>query len=325
MSVVGTTKRRNHGFKDPLLVQVMERMGVDTIAFYENRGEETRKLRRRWKELAECREEPVAGRRRPVPDAEAMSKEIEALCLELGADAAGAAELRPFMVDEGVEIPHEYVISFFVAEDYGVTRRGPYAIEYEALSVYTECCEIADQLARAIRGMGWPALAHHNGGGEIQAIPAMYWSGLGELGKHGSLIHPKFGASHRPGFVTTDLPLAENGPLIFGVQDRCLNCDICSLNCPGEAIPDEAVVTEGVRRWITDVERCYPYSRLRTEYCHICVDVCPYVHLENRDSSLKTLYKEYMGNRKTAGYRTPAWFPDGAPLPPGLDTENPDR
>ena len=51
-------------------------------------------------------------------------------------------------------------------------------------------------------------------------------------------------------------------------------------------------------------------SRLRAEYCHICVDACPYVHKANGDPSKKALYKRYMGKRKRAGYKTPAWFAD---------------
>lgn len=317
----GISPRREHGLKDPALVKVMKERGVDSIPFYDQRGEETKKLRRRWRELKECRHEPVTAAQQPVTDPQAMSARIERLCLELGADAAGFAELRPIFVDAGKELPHKFVISFIVAEDYATTEKGPYAIEVEALSVYTVCSEIADKLARAIRDMGWPALAHHNGGGEIQAVPAMYWSGLGELGKHGSLIHPKYGASHRPGFVTTDLPLIETGPMIFGVQDRCMTCNLCTNNCPGEAIPTEFIETEGVKRWITDVEKCYPFSRLRSEYCHICVDVCPYVHVENKDPDLKSLYKSYMKGRKDVGYRSPAFFPEGALLPPVDDVE----
>jgi epoxyqueuosine reductase len=310
MGVVGTTKRRDHGMNDPLLVEVMQRMGLEKIAFHENRGDETKSLRKRWRELKETRDGPTTSVQRDVTDRSAMAAEIKAVARELGADAVGCAELRPVMVDAGVELPHQYVIAFILKEDYGVVEKGPYPIEVEALTTYTRCCELADKLARHIREMGWPAVAHHNGGTEIQAIPAMHTAGLGELGKHGSLIHPEFGASHRPGFVTTDLPLIEDGPTVFGVQDRCMTCNLCAANCPGEAIPEEFIVTEGVKRWVTEIAKCYPYSRLRDEYCHICVDVCPYIHVENGDQDNRRIYKSYMRKRKAAGYRTPAWHPE---------------
>lgn len=90
--------------------------------------------------------------------------------------------------------------------------------------------------------------------------------------------------------------------------DTCLHRTICSNNCPADAIPHEYQVTEGVKRWITDVAKCYTVSRMREQYCHICVDVCPYVHKANGDPRKKSLYKLYMSKRKKAGYKTPAWF-----------------
>jgi epoxyqueuosine reductase QueG len=140
---------------------------------------------------------------------------------------------------------------------------------------------------------------------QIQAIPVLYHAGFGELGKHGSLINPDLGANFRPGFVTTTLPLAHDQPLEFGVQDYCLTCNLCRNNCPGDAIPADFVMTDGVRRWLTDIEKCYPISRFRDEYCHICVDVCPYIHKENADGRRRDIYKAYMKARKADGYKTP--------------------
>jgi len=183
--------------------------------------------------------------------------------------------------------------------------------------VYVRCAEISTKMAQHIRSLGYPAVAHHNGACDVQAVPAMIAAGLGELGKHGSLVHQQFGASHRPGIVTTSMPLAPDGPLEFGVQETCLHCHLCSNNCPGDAIPrDEFVLTEGIRRWLTDVEKCYVFSRLRAEYCHICVDVCPYVHKANGDAVKKDLYKRYVARRKKLGYKTPTWFPEETPSAP---------
>lgn len=136
-----------------------------------------------------------------------------------------------------------------------------------------------------------------------------YMIDLGEDVPHGCVIvacvaedYEKVlhGASFRPGFVTTDLPLAEDKPREFGVQDFCMNCNVCMLNCPGDAIPKDHVMTHGIKRWLIDLEKCYPYSRLRDEYCHLCVDVCPY----NVKSHPET-YKTFMKERKQVGYKTP--------------------
>ncbi len=83
---------------------------------------------------------------------------------------------------------------------------------------------------------------------------------------------------------------------------------------PADAIPaKDFIVTEGVRRWLTDVAKCYTVSRLRAQYCHICIDACPYVHMANNDARKRALFKQYMGQRKRVGYKTPAWFPEDPP------------
>jgi len=305
----GNSKVRSQGYGDPLLVATMKRHGFEKIPLYEHRPPEINDRRHRWMELAKFRDGPVNDTRVEIPDPEAAALDIAQAARNLGADDVGYARLTPVMIDSRTDLSHDHVICIIVGEDYTKVLEGPRAIESESTRVYLRCAEIATALAAHIRAMGYDAVAHHNGASEIQAIPAMYAAGLGELGKHGSLIHPKLGASHRPGFVTTSLPLATGSPFIFGVQDVCLHCNLCANNCPADAIPrQEFVLTEGVKRWLTDVEKCYVYSRLRAQYCHICVDVCPYVHKANRDPAKKDLYKRYMTKRKKAGYRTPAWF-----------------
>ncbi len=234
-----------------------------------------------------------------------MAETIKAKARELGADIVGVARIEPNMIDMGLDCPYEFVICIGVHERYEKVLEGPRGVEAETYSVYLRCAEIGDALAKFVRDLGYDALAHHNGGTYVQAIPAMHKAGFGELGKHGSLINPIYGASFRPSFVTTSLPMTCDTPNEFGVQDYCLNCNLCTNNCPGEAIPKDFITTDGHRRWLTDMEKCYPYSRLQADYCHICVDVCPYIHKENRVDVTRDRYKTFMRARKQAGYRTP--------------------
>jgi epoxyqueuosine reductase len=307
----GRTKLRHQGYRDPLLVEVMKSHGFEKIPLYEHRAPETMAIRNGWRDQANLRDGPVNSVPVEFSDPSEAAKIIKEKARTLGADDVGIARLTPVMINDEADLPHEFVICMIISEDYAETKGGPRAIENEAMHSYAACVDISTRLAEYIRGLGYPALAHHNGGCDVQAVPAMYAAGLGELGKHGSLVHPELGASHRPGMVTTSIPLAQDAPNIFGVQDTCLHCNLCTNNCPADAIPtEEFVLTEGVRRWLTDVGKCYVYSRLRAQYCHICVDVCPYVHKANGNAEKKVLYKDYMAKRKKAGYKTPAWFPD---------------
>ncbi len=314
----GTSKLRQQGFKDPLLVEVLKTHGLDEVPLFKHRPAETLARMARWDALGKLRDGPVNPERTEITDIAGATEEIKALALELGASVVGCAKLTPIMIDDQYDLPYENIIAIIVGEDYGAALGGPRAIETESTSTYVRCAEITTEIARHIRAMGYGAITHHNGAGEIQAIPAMYAAGFGELGKHGSLIHPDLGASHRPGFITTDLPLVANEPIGFGVQDYCERCNLCANNCPADAIPSQGyILTEGVKRWITDVGKCYEISRLRAQYCHICVDVCPYAHKMNGDGRKKEIYKTYMQARKKAGYKTPAWFPEDPP--PGLE------
>ena len=299
----GVTPRREQGMADPVLAEMVHATGATESRHYAAVKPAIQAYRASWVKIAPRRDGAVNPRRTAFTDLTAMTAQIKAKATALGADMVGVCRLQPHMIDLGSEVPHEFVIACCVAEDYHQVLSGPDAVEEEAMRTYAKCAEIATELAEEIRAMGYPALAHHNGGSEVQAIPIFYQVGFGELGRHGSLINERYGASFRPGFVTTDLPLLEDEPRKFGVQAFCMNCKVCQRNCPGDAIPQDHVMTLGIKRWLIDLEKCYPYSRLRDEYCHLCVDVCPY-NVKSHSETYKALMKE----RKQVGYKTPKTY-----------------
>lgn len=299
--MIGTTRRREQGLADPLLRQVMEEMGMDKVPLYEHQSGLRLSYKNKIERLTALRTGPVGPHRREVSDPDAMAAEVKAQGRACGADLVGMCAVHPVMIDEGTDCPFRTVIAFGHHESYDEVLKGPAAVSDEAHRAYWMVAKIATELAVWIREtLGWDAVAHHNGGTCIQAIPVLWQCGFGELGKHGSLINPELGASFRPSFVTTDLPVAHDAPIAFGVQERCSACRVCMNNCPGDAIPEDYIVDMGVKRWLTDVAKCYPYSRLRKEYCHLCVDACPYNADNHRDD-----YMTFMRDRKQLGYKTP--------------------
>ncbi len=301
----GISWRREQGLADPLLRRMLAERGLDDVPQWTKDGDVRMRAHRSWSALAADRDGPVAPDRREISDVAATTARIKAEAMALGADLVGCAALTPIMIDRGFDMAHRNVIAIVVGEDYANVLDGSRAIEAETYRVYVRLAEIATALACHIRAMGYPAWAHHNGATEIQAIPAMAHCGIGELGRHGSLINPDLAANFRPSFVTTDLPLVVDAPLEFGVEDYCESCNLCRNNCPGDAIATDHILTEGLKRWRIDMEKCYPYSRLHDAYCHICVDVCPYVHKVNGDAEKRRMYKAYMKQRKEDGYRSP--------------------
>lgn len=300
--MIGEAWIRGRGMKDPLLAAMARARGQNAYAL--SNGQTPKPEKDHWYQarlqLEGRRDGAVAEARRTFDSPREATTLLKSRATELGADIVGVARMSPHYLEKGKELDHEFIFCIGARERYEPVLAGCDAVEVEAFRAYYESARIAVELANDMRAMGYSALAHFTGASEILALPALYDAGFGELGKHGSLIHPTYGASFRPGFVTTNLPLEPDAPYEFGVQDRCLSCRLCVNNCPGDAIPNEFVITRGIRRWLTDVEKCYPYSRLREEYCHICVDVCPYVI-----DSAKSLYKTFMQSRKADGYKAP--------------------
>ncbi len=292
--MIGTAWHRQKGMDDPVLAHLVRALGHDNVPLFEAEPPDVKETKRETRALGRFRDGPVSPERREFSAAAEATVLIRDKALELGAAQVGVTRLQPSMIDLRVELPFENVIAIVVGEDFEQVPGGADAIERETYDTYRACAEISSALAAYIREeLGWPALAHHTGGSEIQAIPVLYHAGFGELGKHGSLINPELAAGFRPGFVTTNLPLEMNAPMHFGVQDRCMNCRVCANFCPGDAIPEDYIVTQGIKRWITDVVRCYTWSRLKQDYCHVCVDVCPYNAAQHRAT-----YKAFMKTRR---------------------------
>ena len=106
-------------------------------------------------------------------------------------------------------------------------------------------------------------------------IPAAIAAGLGELGKHGSIINRTHGASFRLSVVSTDMPLLADEPDVFGADDFCHNCRICTDACPPDAIAEQKQLVRGDEKWYVDFDRCIPYFA-ETKGCAICIARCPW-------------------------------------------------
>ncbi len=112
-------------------------------------------------------------------------------------------------------------------------------------------------------------------GTSLAMIPAAIEAGLGVLGKHGSLIHPKYGPNFRLGYVMTDMPLIADTPDESPVDDFCMSCQLCTRECPTDAISDAKQWVRGVEKWYVEIDKCLPFFN-DTFGCNICIAVCPF-------------------------------------------------
>ncbi len=221
---------------------------------------------------------PVAPVRREVRDPAAMAREIKALAQRLAGDCiVGIAEIGPDAVLEGGNVPYKHAICIGVPMNRSIMVEAPAPrAGTEVMRTYRRGAVAAVKLAEHIRAMGWPAKAF----GETKTtdllhIPVALKAGLGELGKHGSMISREFGSNFRLVAVATDLPLAVDAPVDIGVDDLCAGCQRCTLDCPAGAISDKKQLVRGVEKWYVDFDKCTPYFA-ETAGCAICIEVCPW-------------------------------------------------
>jgi len=144
-------------------------------------------------------------------------------------------------------------------------------------------------LANWIRSQGYYAKPYPGPSAEaLVLIPPAIAAGLGELGKHGSLISRQFGSGVRLAGVTTDMPLVATGPDRFGGDEFCKTCQVCTNSCPPEAISEHKQLVRGVERWYVDFDKCIPYFA-ETASCGICFAMCPWTRPDARPKLLATM------------------------------------
>jgi epoxyqueuosine reductase QueG len=141
------------------------------------------------------------------------------------------------------------------------------------------------RLAEHIRSLGYSCeIEHPVGDSNLLHIPIGLKAGFGELGRHGSIIHPKLGPLFRMGSVATSIPMAIDHPIDAGIARFCDNCRACRIYCPADAIPDDRSPEAGKDhlgndRYLVDTGRCFPYFS-EHYYCSACLPVCVYNHKE---------------------------------------------
>ncbi len=202
--------------------------------------------------------------------------------------------MDPLYVFEGYAIEEPWVIVLALAHNYERLKEVP-SDENNGVGV----TDIGDQYARGtrasyalanwIRSQGYNADAYPGPSADaLLLIPPAIASGLGELGKHGSLISRRFGSGVRLAGVTTDMPLVATAPDRFGADEFCATCQICSNACPPGAITEKKQMVRGVERWYVDFDKCIPYFA-ESASCGICIAECPWTRPNVRPKLLATM------------------------------------
>jgi len=239
-------------------------------------------------------DDPVSPEQYRVSDPAAMSERIKQVARFYGADLVGITEINPLWVyshfydrETGgygkLEIPYKYAIVLGIEMSWAEINTSPaWGASAATALAYSQIAELSATMAKYVRMLGYAAVPAGND--TAQSIPLAIDAGLGELGRLGLLLTPEFGPRQRLCKVLTNLPLAPDQPIDFGIQRFCESCFVCAKNCPARAIRTEPRTTEptsisnrpGILRWPVNVTLCYKFWRENGKDCSNCVRACPW-------------------------------------------------
>lgn len=178
--------------------------------------------------------------------------ELRQLCMETGADDVGFVELtRPALADQRDDILHVFphaksFISFVVRMNREPIRSPARSVaNLEFHHTGDRVNEIARTIVEALETRGVRALNPSMGFPmEMDRFPGKIWvishkpvavqAGLGQMGIHRNVIHPKFGNFILLGTIVLDAEISTyNAPIAY---NPCLECKLCVAACPTGAI-----------------------------------------------------------------------------------------
>ncbi len=192
----------------------------------------------------------------------------------------------PAVTDTRFVIPRKmkWVIAIAIPMDLDLLSRAPTALGDAASALgYSHSAFVVSSLAVFIRGLGYEAIPCVND--TAQSIPFALDAGIGELGRLNKLVTPEFGPAVRLCKVFTDLPMAFDKPVDFGLVQFCKNCKKCAESCPSRALSfdDEPSFktrgpwnNPGHKAWFEDSYKCFQYWQKSGSACGICLVSCPY-------------------------------------------------
>jgi reductive dehalogenase len=233
---------------------------------------------------------PVAPHVDPASlDPERNRRALKTLMHHLGADIAGTCEAKRYVWyshdfrGQPIEIYHKSAVVAVIDQGFE-TMEGASGDDWvsgtQSFRAYTRGGQIAAVTAAYVRSIGHPARAQTNAHSDVIQTPLVVLAGLGEMSRIGeTVLNPFIGPRSKSVVMTTNIPLAWDRPIDFGLQDACSKCLKCARECPCDSITYGApVMFNGYEQWKQDVQRCtvYRMTNVGGAACGRCMKMCPY-------------------------------------------------
>ena len=260
----------------------------------------------------------TAPKKAPIPeDPRVRSRHLKSLGYFLGADIVSIGNLPPSAVythdldGNPINAPFKYAI-VFVCKKHEMTMRASNGweqiVDPASFQTYQRIALQSEVVANYLRRLGWDAEPSNSKNYLTVMPPILLEAGIGEICRMGIVLNPFIGTNYKASCVLTNMELEIDGPVDFGLQEYCSNCDICARQCPSGAVSKgEQILYNGYYTWKLNIRACSDFDILNREgcVCGRCTKVCPWTRPESRpedfvewDGSLEVLYKGVELQRK---------------------------
>ncbi len=199
---------------------------------------------------------------------------------------------------------YKTAIVFLMPMDLTYLKRSPhFETTLESMNVYLNAAYVGFRGASYLKSLGHRSMFQSLIYYITPLVPLAVDAGLGEVGMHNHLIHPKHGDKVRIGAVLTDLELEEDQPIDFGLEMFCKRCALCLINCPMQSISFKQRRVNGKRFYKFDDQSCYKIFKNAGTDCAVCIQSCPLaydigyeriINAKNDPAKIDAIIKEHL-------------------------------
>ncbi len=193
-----------------------------------------------------------------------------------------------------IKAEYKTAIVFTVKMDLEMMNRAP---NFEELMTteegYLKIAQVGARLSVYLKSLGYDAFLNSSELYLAPLVPLAYDAGLGEIGLTNHLVTLEHGDNVRIGAVFTNLELAVDQPIDFGLVEFCKRCALCLINCPTNCITHLPRIVNGRQFYKFDDNLCYEmWTKVGTD-CGVCIQSCPFTQGVDLEK-----VKQMKGNQK---------------------------
>ncbi len=248
-----------------------------------------------WRRLGEADPSLVRLGRYTADSSAQLTQQIKESARVFGADLVGVCKINESWIyshnrsGDRIQLPEgcSHAIVLAIAMDKAAVGTSPEYASATATGVgYSKMAFTLACMAQFIRNLRYTAIPMGND--TALSIPLAIDAGLGQLGRNGILTTPEFGSCLRLCKIFTDMPLASDKPIDFGLTTFCKDCMKCAEACRAGAIsfdrePSFEIAcpsnSPGILRWAVDADKCYQFWAENTTACSSCIAACPFSNI----------------------------------------------